>query len=136
MDPTALRRRFSTMLSNNNNEIPVGYRRDAFLYLDEEAFGSRETARPFLWLAEPESEPQSSTATEPGPGTADLQPLKVSIKHIAPTLFARLVQRDLQGEARRKPYRHTSELSGLHAATALDVRYGGDGIWPPPSRLQ
>ncbi|KAJ0423895.1 hypothetical protein BJY00DRAFT_277626 [Aspergillus carlsbadensis] len=136
MDPTALRRRFSTMLSNNNNEIPVGYRRDAFLYLDEEAFGSRETARPFLWLAEPEPEPQSSTATEPGPGTADFQPLKVSIKHIAPTLFARLVQRDLQGEARRKPYRHTSELSRLHAATALDVRQGGDGIWPPPSRLQ
>ncbi|KAL2811008.1 hypothetical protein BJX63DRAFT_444413 [Aspergillus granulosus] len=136
MDPTALRRRFSTMLSNNNNEIPVGYRRDAFLYLDEEAFGSRETARPFLWLAEPESEHQSSTETEPGPGTADFQPLKVSIKHIAPTLFARLVQRDLQGEARRKPYRHTSELSRLHAATALDVRYGGDGIWPPPSRLQ
>ncbi|KAL4779064.1 hypothetical protein BJX76DRAFT_106073 [Aspergillus varians] len=122
MDPTALRRRFSTMLSNN--EIPVGYRRDAFLYLDEEAFGSRETARPFLWLAEPEPkpEPQSSTPTEPGPGTADFQPLKVSIKHIAPTLFARLVQRDLQGEARRKPYRHTSELSRLHAATALDVR--------------
>jgi hypothetical protein len=136
MIPTALRRRFSTMLSNNNNEIPAGYRRDAFLYLDEEAFGSSETVRPFLWLAEPEPEPQSSTATEPGPGTADFQPLKVSIKHIVPTLFARLVQRDLQGEARRKPYRHTSELSRLHAATALDVRYGGDGIWPPPSRLQ
>ncbi|KAL4739531.1 hypothetical protein BDV11DRAFT_205013 [Aspergillus similis] len=134
MGPTALRRRFSRMLLNNNNEIPAGYRRDAFLYLDEEAFGSRETARPFLWLAEPE--PQSSTATDPVPEIADFQPLKVSIKHIAPTLFARLVQRDLEGEARRKPYRHTSELSRLHAATALDVRYGGDGIWPPPSRLQ
>ncbi|KAL6235891.1 hypothetical protein BDW75DRAFT_239739 [Aspergillus navahoensis] len=114
------------MLSNNNNEIPVDYRRDAFLYLDEETFGSRETARPFLWLAEPE--PQSSTATEPGPGTAHFQPLKVSIKHIVPTLFARLVQRDPQGGARRKPYRHTSELSRLHAATALDVRYGGMGF--------
>ncbi|KAL4767711.1 hypothetical protein BDW60DRAFT_145541 [Aspergillus nidulans var. acristatus] len=136
MDSTALHRRFSSMLLNNNNKISVSYRRDAFLYLDEEAFGSRETARPFLWLAEPEPEPQPSTVTEPGPGTADFQPLKVSIKHIVPTLFARLVQRDLQGEARKKPYRHTSELSRLHAATALDVRYGGDGIWPPPSRLQ
>ncbi|KAL4747549.1 hypothetical protein BDW72DRAFT_196626 [Aspergillus terricola var. indicus] len=101
------------MLSNNNNEIPVGYRRDAFLYLDEEAFGS-----------------------QPGPEAANFQPVKISLKHIAPTLFARLIQRDLQGEARQKPYRHTSELSRLHAATALDVRYGGDGIWPPPSRLQ
>ncbi|KAL6234639.1 hypothetical protein BDW75DRAFT_231024 [Aspergillus navahoensis] len=90
MDPAALRRRFSTMLSNNNNEITGGFRRNAFLYLDGEAFRSRETARPYVWLA------------EPGP-------------HNAPTLFARLVQRDLQGEARRKPYRHTSELSRLHA---------------------
>lgn len=139
MDLTALRRRFSTILAhdnNENNEIPVGYRHDALLYLDEKAFCSRETPRPFLWLAEPEPEPQSSTATESRPETADSRPLKVSIKHIVPTLFARLVQRDLQGEARRKPYRHTSELSRLHAATGLDVRHGGDGIWPPPSRLQ
>lgn len=73
MDPTALRRRFNTMCANNNNEIPVGYRRDAFFYLDEEAFGSGESTRPFLWLAEPDPEPQPSTATEPGP---DFQPLK------------------------------------------------------------
>ncbi|KAE8320402.1 hypothetical protein BDV39DRAFT_187952 [Aspergillus sergii] len=122
LDPSVLRSRFSTMLSNN--EIPTGFRRDAFLYIDKEAFHSRETARPYLWLAEPETGAQPEV----------LQPLKVDIKHIAPTLFARLVQRDLQGEARRKPYRYTSELSRLHAAT--DANWERDGIWPPPSRLQ
>ncbi|TPR07920.1 hypothetical protein CAN33_0016250 [Aspergillus niger] len=94
MDPSALRSKFSTMLSNN--EIPAGFRRD------------------------PEA----------------LQPLKVDIKHIAPTLFARLVQRDLQGEARRKPYRHTSELIRLHAAANARYREERDGVWPPPARFQ
>ncbi|KAJ5169271.1 uncharacterized protein N7482_004865 [Penicillium canariense] len=142
LDLSALRSRFNKMLSNN--EIPVGFRRDAFLYVDEEAFRSRETTRPYLWLAEPEPHSESKTETVPEPGTGTgaqpeaLQPLKVDIKHIAPTLFARLVQRDLQGEARRKPYRHTSELSRLHAATnaihiGLEER---DGIWPPPARFQ
>ncbi|KAE8375016.1 hypothetical protein BDV26DRAFT_299903 [Aspergillus bertholletiae] len=128
LDPSALRGRFSTMLSNS--EIPIGFRRDAFLYVDREAFHSRETARPYLWLAEPETGIGTGTGAQP----EVLQPLKVDIKHIAPTLFARLVQRDLQGEARRKPYRHTSELSRLHAAT--DANCERDGIWPPPSRFQ
>ncbi|KAL5048335.1 hypothetical protein BDW71DRAFT_177467 [Aspergillus fruticulosus] len=146
MDPNALRSRFSTMLSIN--EIPAGFRRDGFLYVDDEAFRSRETTRPYLWLAEPE--PQSESKTEPEPGTETgtrtgaatgaqpeaLQPLKVDIKHIAPTLFARLVQRDLQGEARRKPYRHTSELSRLHAAANAKYIEERDGIWPPPARFQ
>lgn len=142
LDVSALRSRFSKMLSNN--EILVGFRHDAFLYVDEEAFRSRETTRPYLWLAEPEPQSESKTDTEPELGTGTgaqpeaLQPLKVDIKHIAPTLFARLVQRDLQGEARRKPYRHTSEVSRLHAAT--NASYIGpeerDGIWPPPTRFQ
>ncbi|PIG89569.1 hypothetical protein AARAC_003185 [Aspergillus arachidicola] len=63
LDPSALRTRFSTMLSNNG--IPIGFRRDAFLYVDKEAFHSRETVRPYLWLAEPESKPEYET----GPGT-------------------------------------------------------------------
>ncbi|KAL2849888.1 hypothetical protein BJY01DRAFT_233407 [Aspergillus pseudoustus] len=156
-DPSALRRIFHTMLSNN--KIPNGFRRDSFLYVDEEAFRSRETARPYLLLAEPEPEPQPKTERhlereikseskpehESGIRTGAqspseaLPPLKVDIKHIAPTLFARLVQRDLQGEARRKPYRYTSELSELHAATGAYAKWGngeGDGIWPPPSRMQ
>jgi hypothetical protein len=151
LDLSALRGSFDKMLSNN--EIPVGFRRDAFLYVDEEAFRSRETTRPYLWLAEPEPEPhpESKTETETvprsgtGTGTGTgvqpeaLHPLKVDIKHIAPVLFARLVQRDLQGEARRKPYRYTSELSRLHAAA--NARYicpdlERDGIWPPPTRFQ
>ncbi|KAL2807586.1 hypothetical protein BJX63DRAFT_411828, partial [Aspergillus granulosus] len=119
-DPSALRSRFRTMLLNN--KIPSGFRRDAFLYVDEEAFRSRETARPYLWLAEPEPEPEPESKPEHETGIGagaqpPFPPLKVDIKHIVPTLFARLVQRDLQGEARRKPYRYTSELSRLHAAT-------------------
>ncbi|KAB8229899.1 uncharacterized protein BDW43DRAFT_321770 [Aspergillus alliaceus] len=132
LDPSALRSRFSTMLSNN--EVPIGFRRDAFLYVDKEAFHSRETVRPYLWLAEPEPKPEYETGTGTGTQPEVLQPLKVDIKHIAPTLFARLVQRDLQGEARRKPYRYTPELSRLHAST--DANWERDGIWPPPARLQ
>ncbi|KAL6231889.1 hypothetical protein BDW75DRAFT_233224 [Aspergillus navahoensis] len=148
MDPSVLRSRFSTMLSNN--EIPAGFRRDVFLYVDDEAFRSRETTRPYLWLAEPEPQSESKTEREPEPGTETgtgtgaaagaqpeaLQTLKVDIKYIAPTLFARLVQRDLQGGARRKPYRHTSELTRLHAAANAKYREERDGIWPPPARFQ
>ncbi|KAE8312809.1 hypothetical protein BDV41DRAFT_588501 [Aspergillus transmontanensis] len=132
LDPSALRSRFSTMLSNN--EILIGFRRDAFLYVDKEAFYSRETARPYLWLAEPESKSEYKTGTGTGAQSEVLPALKVDIKHIGPILFARLVQRDLQGEARQKPYCYISELSRLHAAT--DANWERDGIWPPPSRLQ
>ncbi|RDW90006.1 uncharacterized protein DSM5745_01781 [Aspergillus mulundensis] len=142
LDPSALRSRFSTMLSNS--EIPSGFRRDAFLYVDDEAYRSRETARPYLWLAEPEPQPDpqsengagTEAQSQPPPPAEALRPLKVDIKHIAPTLFARLVQRDLEGEARRKPYRNTSELSKLHAATQSRARNEIDGIWPPPARYQ
>ena len=148
MDPSALRSSFSTMLSNG--QIPAGFRSDVFLYVDDESFRSRETTRPYLWLAEPEPQSESKTEPEPEPGIKTgtgtgaatgaqpeaLQPLKVDIKHIAPTLFARLVQRDLQGEARWKPYRHTSELTRLHAAANSKYREEKDGIWPPPARLQ
>ncbi|KAF7169998.1 hypothetical protein CNMCM5623_002514 [Aspergillus felis] len=63
-------------------------------------------------------------------------PLKVHIKHIAPTLFARLTQRDLPGEAKRRPYRHISELELLHQAARHSRNTEGepDGIWPPPAR--
>ncbi|KAG2416292.1 hypothetical protein HFD88_007507 [Aspergillus terreus] len=133
-----------------NNDISAGFRRDAFLYVDDEAFRSRETTRPYLWLAEPEAQPEPKTEREPEPRTETgtgtgaatgaqpeaLQPLKVDIKHIAPTLFARLVQHGLQGEARRKPYWHTSELTRLHAAVNARYREERDGIWPPPARYQ
>lgn len=118
-DLGALRSRFQTM--RDNSEIPAGLRSDCFLYVDEEALRSREQPRSYVWLCEPED-------------TAE--PLKVDIKHIAPTLFARLTQRDLEGEAKRKPYRHTSELGLLHQAARHSRNADGepDGIWPPPSR--
>jgi hypothetical protein len=133
VDPRTLGSRLRTMLSNS--EIPDGFRRDAFLCVDNEAFASRETARPYVWLAEPEPEP----VLQHKAGTGAQAALKVDIKHI-PTLFARLVQRDLQGEAKQKPYRYTSELSQLHHAVTVSYRKWegreGDGIWPPPFRIQ
>ncbi|KAF7121923.1 hypothetical protein CNMCM5793_009477 [Aspergillus hiratsukae] len=115
----ALPSRFQTM--RDNSEIPTGLRSDCFLYADEEALRSREEPRSYVWLCEPEE-------------TAE--PLKVDIKHIAPTLFARLTQRDLAGEAKREPYRHTSELGLLHQAArhSRNAEAEPDGIWPPPSR--
>jgi hypothetical protein len=93
----ALQSRFLSM--RDGGELPQGLRLDAFLYVDEEAIQSRDAARPFVWLLEP-----GETA----------RPLKVHIKHIALTLFARLTQRDLSSaEARRRPYQHTSELEML-----------------------
>ncbi|GIK02189.1 hypothetical protein Aspvir_006234 [Aspergillus viridinutans] len=118
MDEAAIAK-FQTM--RDNSEIPTGLRLDCFLYVDEESLQSRDEARANVWLAEPEE-------------TAE--PLKVHIKHIAPTLFARLTQRDLSGEAKRRPYRHTSELGLLHQAARHSRNAEGepDGIWPPPAR--
>jgi hypothetical protein len=84
----ALQSQFLSM--RDGGELPQGLRLDAFLCMDEEAIQSRDAARPFVWLLEP-----GETA----------RPLKVHIKHIALTLFARLTQRDLSpAEARHQPY--------------------------------
>jgi hypothetical protein len=115
----ALQSRFLSM--SDGGELPEGLRLDAFLYVDKDAIRSRDAARPFVWLLEP---------------TETARPLKVHIKHVAPTLFARLTQRDLSpAEARRWPYRHTSELEMLHRAAAWSKNANGvaDGIWPPPA---
>ncbi|KKK24734.1 hypothetical protein ARAM_007176 [Aspergillus rambellii] len=150
LNPSALQNRFSTML--RSHEVPLGLRPDAFLYVDEEALYSRETARPYIWLAEPKSETETETEPKSKPEHDDNtgtgtgvgpeveakagQPLKVDIKHITPALFARLVQRDLEGDAKRKPYRYTSELIMLHAAAghSRDAQWERDWIWPPPAR--
>ena len=120
-DPRALRDCFTSM--RDAISFPTGLRSDAFLYVDEGAMRSRDTARPFVWLWEP-----NETAV----------PLKVDIKHIAPALFARLTQRDLATEKARKwPYRDTPELQHLHRAANRSSNTEGelDGIWPPAHRL-
>ncbi|KAF4173454.1 hypothetical protein CNMCM8694_008461 [Aspergillus lentulus] len=102
-------------------EINVDELRNCFLYGDEKSLQSRDEVRSYVWLAEPEE-------------TAE--PLKVHIKHIAPTLFVRLTQRDLSGEAKRRPYRHASEPGLLRQAARQSRNAVGepDGIWPPPAR--
>lgn len=99
-----LQNRFQTMLANH--EFPVGLRSDCFLYMDKEGLC---WTRPYVWLGEPMPSigPGADTeqATEIGAVKEEVGPLKVDIKHIAPTLFARLIQRDLSGNAMRWPYR-------------------------------
>ncbi|PHH89145.1 hypothetical protein CDD83_6596 [Cordyceps sp. RAO-2017] len=119
-DAGALQSRFAIMRSGN--QFPAGLRLDSFLYIDDQALRSCDEQRPFVWLWEPQS---------------SAKPLKVHIKHIAPTLFARLTQRDLPvEEKRRRPYRHTSELERLHNAAdySRDADGKPDGIWPAPTR--
>ena len=53
----------------SNNEILAGFRRDAFLYVNNEAFRSCETTRPYLWLDKPGPQSESKTEREPEPGT-------------------------------------------------------------------
>lgn len=52
----------------------MGLRRDAFLYVDEEALRSLNSARPFVWLWEPQEKETEE----------QLGPLKVDVKHVAP----------------------------------------------------
>ncbi|CAI6016576.1 unnamed protein product [Clonostachys chloroleuca] len=116
-DAESLQDRFAAM--RDVDEIPKGLRRDAFLYVDDEAMQSQELSRPFLWLWEPQE-------------TA--KPLKVNAKHIAPLLIARLTQRDLSTEKAQKwPFRSTSDLEQLHKVAGRSMNGAGerDGIWPP-----
>lgn len=108
--------------SRDRNEFPASLRLDSFLYIDQESLDSRNTTRPFIWLREP-----NETAN----------PMKVDIKHISPTLYARLTQRDLATDkAKSWPYRHTSQLEDLHRAASTSQNANGeqDWIWPPPAR--
>ncbi|KAM0298790.1 hypothetical protein ACHAPM_008216 [Fusarium culmorum] len=106
--------------------IPAGLRQDAFLYVDEEAFQSLNSYRPFVWLWEPQvqSAPQKQ-----------LGPVMVDIKHVVPLLLIRLTQRDMSLEGRQlKMWRCAPDLKGFHAAAAESTSLHSaerDGIWPP-----
>lgn len=116
-DPASLPSQFLS----SRNEFPSGLRLDSFLYIDQESLNSRNTPRPFVWLWEPLSE--------------TIKPLKVDIKQICPTLYARLIQRDLDTDrAKTWPYRHTSQLEDLHRAASFsrNANWEQDWIWPPP----
>lgn len=118
-DSNSLKTKFAAM--RDADEIPTGLRRDAFLYIDDEALGSLDTRRPFIWMSEPRD---------------PAGPLKVDIKHISPMLIARLTQRDLSTEKDRKwPFSQTSELDALHktAGRSRLPTGGSDETWPPDS---
>ncbi|KJZ69801.1 hypothetical protein HIM_10819 [Hirsutella minnesotensis 3608] len=100
--------------------VPVGLRKDAFLYVDDEALASVDKTRPFLWLWEPQD-------TEYGP-------LRVELNAIMPLLMVRLTQRDLEGDARIKPFRHGPELQALHKAASYAGSDDGILVWPPGLR--
>jgi len=108
----------------DSGKVPSTLRQDVFLYVDDEAIQSLESARPFIWLWEP----QEKQETEKKPG-----PLKVDIKHVAPLLLMRLTQRDMSLEKRQLRMWHDGpELENLHK-DALESEENGqyDGIWPP-----
>ncbi|EGX95662.1 hypothetical protein CCM_00316 [Cordyceps militaris CM01] len=100
--------------------VPPGLRTDAFLYVDDEALASVDGKRPFAWLWEPQD-------TEHGP-------LRVELNSIVPLLMARLTQRDLEGDARTKPFRHGPELAALHKAASYARSDDMIQIWPPDPR--
>ncbi|KAL4888482.1 hypothetical protein BDV59DRAFT_211090 [Aspergillus ambiguus] len=109
----------------DQSEFPRGLRTDSFLFVDQEALQSRDSKRPFVWLWEPNQEKDDEKEEE----EIDLDPLKIDIKHIAPTLFA---------QARRKPYRFASKLKALHRVTKYSqnpTTREYDWIWPPPARF-
>ncbi|KAL4887862.1 hypothetical protein BDV59DRAFT_189757 [Aspergillus ambiguus] len=120
----------------DQGEFLTGLRTDSFLFVDREALQSRDSKRPFVWLWEPKI-PSFDKEKEQKEEQKDLAPLKIDIKHIAPTLFARLTQRDFATEeARRKPYRLDSTFKTLHYVTwKHPTTRPRDGIWPPPARL-
>lgn len=105
--------------------IPAGLRQDVFLYLDEEAFQSLKLDKPFIWLWEP----QEQSVLQEQLGT-----VKVDIKHIAPLLLMRLIQRDMSLEGRQLlMWRCEPDLEGFHAAAASSTNESLEhvGIWPP-----
>lgn len=96
-------------------DLPSGIRSDCFLYVDDEALLSKDSAKPFVWLHEPNT---------------SLEPLKIDIRHICPGLFARLTQRDFTVEERRsQPFKTEPDLAGLHTAASNSL--AEDSIWPP-----
>ncbi|KAJ5585953.1 hypothetical protein N7450_005740 [Penicillium hetheringtonii] len=116
----------STFVSKRaNGEYLKGLRMDCFLYVDEESLRSYNLQRPFIWLWE------SANAI-----SKELGSLKVDIKHIVPLLFARLTQRDLPEEQRRKPYRKPSDFATLYQIVQYKdpTKQRIDGIWPAPAR--
>ncbi|RFN46289.1 hypothetical protein FIE12Z_9443 [Fusarium flagelliforme] len=118
----SLPRRFAAM--RDSGDIPTGLRRDAVLYVDDEAFRSLDSARPFVLLWEL----QEKQGTE-----EQLGPLKVDIKHVAPLLLMRLTQRDMSLEKRQlKLWSRGPEFENLHKDASKSKENGDyDGIWPP-----
>lgn len=97
------------------SDLPPGIRSDCFLYVDDDAIRSKDTPKPFVWLHEPHT---------------SLDPLKVDIRHIYPTLFARLTERDFSAdEVRGQLFKTDPDFKGLHlAASRAEAE---DDVWPP-----
>jgi hypothetical protein len=120
----ALRHRFAELRSGT--EWTSGLREDVFLYVDTAALESLDTERPFCWSFETEQNANDPTELE-------ARGLKVALVQLAPTFYARLLQKELgdlqvDGRSRWAPYNGPPTLMNLHSQT----RWAKDGIWPPP----
>ncbi|RGP72607.1 hypothetical protein FLONG3_6615 [Fusarium longipes] len=111
----------------NAGKIPKGLREDAFLYVDCQASVLSNSERPFVWLWEPQDQHG---------------PIKIDIKHVAPVLIARVMQRDLpSAKEQRGRFGRGPDIECLHwevnrPAQLLKEGRGvgeltADGIWPP-----
>lgn len=122
-----LRQKFTDLKSSP--QWTLGLRHDVFLYADLAALESISTDRPFCWAVE--AEPDADDPTEP-----EAQALKVALIQVAPTLYARLLQKELPDprvpkRSRWTPYNGPPTLRNLRS----QVGRSRDGVWPPPHQF-
>jgi hypothetical protein len=122
--PPTLRQNFTELRSDI--KWTDGLREDVFLHADTAALESLDTERPFCWALE-------AGQNADDPTELDARGLKVALVQFAPTLYARLLQKDLgdlQDDSRSRwaPYNGPPTLLNLHSQT----RRAEGGIWPPP----
>jgi hypothetical protein len=120
----ALREQFAELRSGT--DWTSGLREDVFLYVEASALESLDIERPFCWALEAEQNAND-------PKELEARGLKVALVQVAPTLYARLLQKDLgdlQDDSRSRwaPHNGPPTLMNLHG----QIGRAKDGIWPPP----
>lgn len=118
-----LRQRFAELRSGPR--WTPGLREEVFLYADTAAIESLDTERPFCWALEAEQDADD-------PAEPDAQGLKLALIQVAPTLYARILQRHL-GPPQDKTVRRWAPFIGPPTIQNLrsQIRWAEDGIWPP-----
>lgn len=122
-----LRQRFGELRSSP--QWTSGLHEEVLLYADTAAIESLDTERPFCWALEAEQDPDD-------PADPNAQGLKLALIQVAPTFYARILQRHLgppQDETRRRwaPFMGPPTIHHIRS----QVYRAEDGIWPPAHQL-